>query len=200
MPSNKMTVRKIFQRFLVPPFAVSLYYLLKYRAKVSPRAEVELTSNLQLAEGVVIGSFCKFKATNSPIRVGKGTGFAVSCFVATGEQGISIGDYGIIGCNVCIVSSSYSFELCDVPYKKQPLTSKGVTIGNNVWIGSNVTIVDGARIGDNCIVGANSLINRKFPPNCIIQGNPAKIIMKREPVVNVVEKAVEKTVEKVRYQ
>lgn len=179
MSGNKMTLKKIAQRFLVPSFAVSAYYFWKYRAKVSPRAEVELTGNMQLSNGVVIGSFCKFKATDSPIRIGAGTGFAAGCFVATGTNGISIGDYGIIGSNVCIVSSSYSYQQIDTPYKKQPLTSKGITIGNNVWIGSNVTIVDGSKIGDNCIIGANSLINRKFPPNCIVQGNPAKIIMKR---------------------
>lgn len=178
MAGNKL--RKILQRFLVPRPLISAWYFLKYRARVSPRAEVELTPNLQLAEGVVIGSFCKFKATESPVIIGKGSGFAVGCFVASGGKGITIGENGIFGCNVCIVSSSYGFQLNEVPYKRQPLTSKGVTIGNNVWVGSNVTIADGARIGDNCIIGANTLINRKFPPNAVIQGNPAQIIMKRE--------------------
>src|SRR5690606_32134002 len=150
------------------------------RARVSPRAEVELSPNLQLAEGVVIGSFCKVKATESPLVIGRGSGFAVGCFVASGSKGITIGENGIFGCNVCIVSSSYGLQLNGVPYKKQTMTSKGITIGDNVWVGSNVTIADGARVGDNCIIGANTLINRKFPANSIIQGNPAKIIMKRE--------------------
>ena len=39
-------------------------------------------------------------------------------------------------------------------------------------------ILDGTVIGENSIV-VDSLVNRRFPPNCIIQGNPAKVILKR---------------------
>ena len=37
-----------------------------------------------------------------------------------------------------------------------------------------------AKQGYNTIVVANSLVNRRFPANVIVQGNPAKIIFKRE--------------------
>jgi acetyltransferase-like isoleucine patch superfamily enzyme len=59
------------------------------------------------------------------------------------------------------------------------VTSLGVRIGSNVWIGANSTILDGAEIGDNSIVVANSLVNRRFPANVIIQGNPAKVVLQR---------------------
>ncbi len=55
----------------------------------------------------------------------------------------------------------------------------GVRIGKNVWIGAGSIILDGTVIGDNCVVVAGSLVNRRYPDNVIIQGNPAKIIMKR---------------------
>lgn len=49
-------------------------------------------------------------------------------------------------------------------------------IGNNVFIGMNSTILKNVHIGNNCIIGANSLVNKSFPDNVVIAGNPARII------------------------
>lgn len=49
-------------------------------------------------------------------------------------------------------------------------------IGNNVDIGCNTVIIGDISIGDNVIIGAGSVVTKSFPSNCIIAGNPAKII------------------------
>lgn len=38
------------------------------------------------------------------------------------------------------------------------------------------TLVSGAEIGSGSMVGAQSLVNKKFPNNSLIAGNPARII------------------------
>lgn len=53
----------------------------------------------------------------------------------------------------------------------------GVKIGNNVFIGMKSTILKGVHIGNNVIVGANSLVNKNVPDNCIVVGNPARVVM-----------------------
>lgn len=55
---------------------------------------------------------------------------------------------------------------------------KGVlSIGDRVWIAENCRILKNACIPEGCIVGASSVVCRKFTePNCIIAGNPAKVI------------------------
>lgn len=52
-----------------------------------------------------------------------------------------------------------------------------VKIGNNVFIGMQSTILKGVTIGNNVIIGANSLVNKDVPDNCVVAGNPAKVIM-----------------------
>lgn len=50
------------------------------------------------------------------------------------------------------------------------------TIGNNVSIGANVTIIGKITIGDNVTIGAGSVVVKNVPDNCVVVGNPARII------------------------
>lgn len=51
-----------------------------------------------------------------------------------------------------------------------------IIIGENCWIGTNVRICKGVTIGDNSIVAACSVVTKDVPANCIVAGNPAKIV------------------------
>ena len=53
----------------------------------------------------------------------------------------------------------------------------GIQIGNNVFIGMKTTILKGVHVGNNVIIGANSLVNKDIPNNCVVAGNPARVIM-----------------------
>lgn len=51
-----------------------------------------------------------------------------------------------------------------------------VYIGDNCFIGTRVIILPGVRIGNEVIVGAGSVVTKDVPSNCIVAGNPARII------------------------
>lgn len=174
-----MNVLKLAIRVFTPPMVVSLYYALKFGAKISPRSEVDISGNLSLGKKCVVGSFTKIKAFNGPIVIGDRGGIATGCFLSSGEGGLRIGRNFICGPNVTIVASNYAHSDLEAHLEDQGVTSKGIKIGNNVWIGANSTLLDGAVIGDNTIIVANSLVNRRYPPNVILQGAPAKVIFKR---------------------
>ena len=52
-------------------------------------------------------------------------------------------------------------------------------IGDNVRICTNAVVFGPITIGDNVIIGAGAIVNKSIPNNCIVVGNPARIINKR---------------------
>ena len=58
--------------------------------------------------------------------------------------------------------------------------SKVPTIGNNVDIGPGSIIFGGITIGDNVVIGAGTLINKDVPANCVVVGNPFRILSKKD--------------------
>lgn len=49
-------------------------------------------------------------------------------------------------------------------------------IGNNVKICCHATVLGGITIGDNVVIGANAVVTKSVPANCIVIGNPARIL------------------------
>lgn len=166
-------------RTLMPGIVVSAYYHYRSRARVSPRAEVDVSRNIELAPGCIVASFTKIKASEGRIRIGERGGIATGCFLSAGERGIEIGRNFICGPNVSIVAHNYRHTELNKHLEDQGITSAGIRIGDNVWIGAGSTVTDGARIGDNSIVVANSLVNGQYPDGVILQGCPARVVLRR---------------------
>lgn len=59
---------------------------------------------------------------------------------------------------------------------------KTIVIEDDVMIGVNCIILKGVTIGSRSIVAAGSVVTKSFPSDCIIGGNPAKLIRKLEPI------------------
>ncbi len=89
---------------------------------------------------------------------------------------IIIGKGTWIAPNVSIITSNH-----DPNDLNQHRPGKDVIIGTNCWIGINSVILPGVHLGDYTIVGAGSVVTKSFPEgNCIIAGNPAKLIKRLE--------------------
>lgn len=174
-----MNLIKVLKRFLIPSAVVTVIYLLKYKCKVSPKSEVDLSKYLIIGKGTQISSFCKIKATDGPMIIGENVSIATGCFISSDAGGVKIGEYSMIGPNVTIVGNNYKYDRMDVPVCLQEKTSKGIKIGRDVWVGAGTSILDGAIIGDGVIIAANSVVSANIPDHSIVQGNPAKVVFKR---------------------
>ncbi len=90
---------------------------------------------------------------------------------------IKIGDDVQITAGVTILTHGYDWSVLKGVYGEILGSSGVVDIGNNVFIGMHSTILKGVHIGNNVIIGANSLVNKDIPDNCVVAGNPCRMIM-----------------------
>ena len=56
------------------------------------------------------------------------------------------------------------------------IEGKKPTIGDNVSIYTGAIVIGDIKIGNNCVIGAGSVVVKDVPENCVVVGNPAKII------------------------
>lgn len=61
-------------------------------------------------------------------------------------------------------------------YERLPEHRNKIVIGEHVWVGKGAFIMHGTDIANGSIIGAKSVVKGKFPNNCSIAGNPAKIV------------------------
>jgi maltose O-acetyltransferase len=52
-----------------------------------------------------------------------------------------------------------------------------VEIGDGAWIGARATILPGVTIGRGAVVSAGSVVNKNVPPNSIVAGTPARVVV-----------------------
>jgi acetyltransferase-like isoleucine patch superfamily enzyme len=91
---------------------------------------------------------------------------------------VTLGEAVRVGAHTSLLGFNHS-TAPDRRVHKQPTTSRGITIGEDVWIGSHVVVVDGVTIGDHCVIGAGAVVTRDVPDWAMVAGNPARLIRDR---------------------
>jgi len=86
------------------------------------------------------------------------------------RKGIHIGENCLIATGTVILSHDHCKRVDSMPYLADTF------IGDNCFIGIRAFVMPGVRIGNEVIVGSMSVVTKDVPSNCIVAGNPAKII------------------------
>jgi len=85
---------------------------------------------------------------------------------------IYIGSGTLIANNIGLITANH-----DPNDIQKHLEGKDIHIGENCWIGINAVILPGVTLGNKTVVGAGAIVTKSFEQgNCIIAGNPAKVI------------------------
>ncbi|MBR7836940.1 hypothetical protein KDL01_26925 [Actinospica durhamensis] len=91
---------------------------------------------------------------------------------------VRLGDGVRIGAHSSLLGFDHS-TATDRPIHRQPLTSVGISVGDDVWIGSHVVVLDGVVIADHCVIGAGAVVTKDVPAWSVAVGNPARVIRDR---------------------
>ena len=179
-----------------------LYFTLKPRHRAwaeawqrEVQARLRELETVEIAEGCFISPDARlFAEPGRPIRLtGPGVSIAANVFVhgpVVLEAGVSLnarasldGGAGGIhigeGSRIATGATLYAFDhglAPDRPVRSQPVTSRGIILGKDVWVGANAGITDGVRLGDHAVVGMGAVVTRDVPAWAIVAGTPARII------------------------
>lgn len=123
------------------------------------------------------------RAPGAEIIIGNNVGISGATIYARSR--IEIGENTCIGGNTKIFDND--FHPIEVEARNRLLNdpnggnsdfvpTQPIKIGKNCFIGCNSIILKGTILGDGCVVGAGAVVAGKFEDNCVIAGNPARII------------------------
>ncbi len=112
---------------------------------------------------------------HGPLTIGADVSINARASLDGGAVGITIGD----GCRIASGATIYAFDHQLAPdrfVREQPVTSKGITLGVDVWVGANAGITDGVTIGDHAVIGLGAVVTSDVPAWAIVGGVPARVI------------------------
>lgn len=138
------------------------------RPRVRNAGTMRIGTNMRVNGRVTRAQFGTGK--NGTLVIGDHCGFneGVSIYA---QSSVTLGDYCQIGDYVSIVDGDFH----QVQPGSKPRTG-AITIGRNVWISRNAIILRSVTIGANSIVAAGAVVTRDVPANCMVGGNPARLI------------------------
>jgi galactoside O-acetyltransferase len=157
---------------------------------IYPSVEILIENHADKNRGITIGQNCCIYPRNRLVLGDMNTNLSAYLTIddhvlinaggyISGEGGVRIKAYALIGPGVCILSAGHEYGDPDRPIRDQPLTYGEIIIGRDAWIGAGSVILEGVTIGDGAVVGAGSVVCKDVPPNSVVVGNPAKIIKTR---------------------
>ncbi|MFF1831239.1 acyltransferase [Paenarthrobacter sp. NPDC058040] len=114
-------------------------------------------------------------------EVALGENCTINAFTVV-RGGVTMGDAVRIGAHTSILGFNHSMDPAG-PVFKQPLSSKGIVIGDDVWIGSNVVVLDGVTVGSHAVLAAGAVVTKDVPAWSVVGGNPARQIRDRRDMV-----------------
>lgn len=123
------------------------------------------------------------RAPGAEIEIGDNVGISGATIYA--RKKITIGENTCIGGNCKILDNDFHPIEAETRNKllrdenggdSNQVPSREIKIGRNCFIGCNSIILKGTVLGDSCVVGAGAVVCGKFEDNCVIAGNPARVI------------------------
>jgi acetyltransferase-like isoleucine patch superfamily enzyme len=136
-------------------------------------------SGIRIGAGGFIGRGSILSCKNGDIVLGDHVNIGFHSEVFSGSR-VVVGHHGLFAAYTYLVGGGHEWKDAETPVIDQARTSKGITLGDNVWLGTGAKVLDGTRIGSHVVVGANAVVAQDLPDGVIAAGVPARVIKSRE--------------------
>ena len=112
------------------------------------------------------------------ITLGEGTFVGHDCSLRASAS-VTLGTHCLLAGGVTI--TDFDGHPLDALCRRagEPTPSEGirpVVIGDDVWIGKGAIVLKGVTIGPRSVVGAGAVVVRDVPQDCVVAGNPARVV------------------------
>ena len=89
---------------------------------------------------------------------------------------VKIGSHVNLAQGITVTALNHNFDDTEKRIDEQGVSTKPVTIEDDVWVGANAVILPGVTIGNHCVVAAGAVVTKDVPPHSLVAGVPAKVI------------------------
>jgi acetyltransferase-like isoleucine patch superfamily enzyme len=132
-----------------------------------------------IGDGVFLGRGTILSCKNGDIELGDHVNIGFNSEIFSGSR-VTVGAYGLFAAYTYLVGGGHEFGRADVPVVEQERSSRGITLGENVWLGAGVKVLDGVHIGRNVVVGAGAVVTADLADGVVAAGVPARVVRQRE--------------------
>ncbi len=139
----------------------------------SVRMDTPPYRKFSLGKRSVVESFCCINNAVGDVVIGDKTRIGIHNTII---GPVSIGNHVNLAQGITVTALNHNFTDTSKRIDEQGISTKQVTIGDDVWIGANAVILPGVTIGRHVVVAAGAVVTKDVPDNCIVGGVPAKVI------------------------
>lgn len=142
-------------------------FLIKEQGRISLNS-VHLEPNVTLTANV------------GTIEIGRGTYINVGTFLWTEGAKLTLGRQVLVGAHCVFSAANHGIQSLGQYIMEQPITSRGITVGDNVWLGAGVIVCDGVTIGEGTVIAAGAVVTKDMPAHVVAGGVPCRVLRTRD--------------------
>lgn len=187
---------RVYSLIVLRAYGVQLHKPLSIHFNGRTWLEINERAVVNIDEGVVSNSGSRYAIdtvvaskvsvrSGAKLSVGKYSGWTNTCIHVW--ESITIGMHVKIGAGCLIMDTNFHStnweNRCDNVSGIDAANAKTapVIIDDYAFVGARSIICKGVRIGKRAMVAAGSVVIHDVPDDCIVGGNPARIISRRAP-------------------
>jgi maltose O-acetyltransferase len=123
-----------------------------------------------------VGTGVRVQFTNR-VEIGDHVLLAHGCWVQ-GVGGVKLGDEVMLGPYTCVATNDHMKR--NGSYRQGEGRKAPIVMERGSWTGSHAVLTAGVTVGAGSAVAAGAVVTRDVPPNVVVGGVPARIIMRDE--------------------